>query len=576
MIGIEKLKLGEILVKSGAISLLDLETFLQEQEELRDERGYQTKLGSLLLEHKLVNEETLALAFAEQQSIEYQDLKNFQPDLNILEKIPFSILKSFRFVPIFMDSERLVIAIHDPIDSFLFDLLYKALGLHIDICSSARSMIDKCHSECVQGVSDSGRINQDFDVDFDEFRLLIQQEVGKQEPERPEVSTTRSLDHLSFEEVLGESFKVNGAMALKIRSHQKQVGIFIKVQKWEMLGICSHENFEGWLLKLRSFFKDQELQDQFFSQYYITIPSPDNENCSFSVFLIPNEELMELIIEPYPSLLQPWSSLNSGLLAQDYEYFCALNLKHRGGWILGSATSGKTNFYNSLLWNQWEKGVAPISFEANTNSHEHKLWPKVQLDDDRNQLQALASYRGAGAELVAIDELHPEEFGMYLRILGDRPILATSQSHGVFPTLAQIERQETGLGFILDPLEFIISLKLVPGTCPYCIKPHSPKPDELVKLGLKPESLKKPLFVANEGCDFCENRGYSESVLIYELLKINSQVIKIIQENPLGNEIASHLVRMGNLIPASSVARDKLYRGKISLNTYLQILQKRI
>ena len=88
----DKPKLGEILVKSGAISLRDLESFLQQQEELKDERGYQTKLGSLLLEHQLVNEQTLALAFSIQQGVEYHDLQSFSPDLNLLEKIPFSIL----------------------------------------------------------------------------------------------------------------------------------------------------------------------------------------------------------------------------------------------------------------------------------------------------------------------------------------------------------------------------------------------------------------------------------------------------------------------------------------------------
>ena len=576
MIGIEKLKLGEILVKSGAISLLDLETFLQEQEELRDERGYQTKLGTLLLEHKLVNEETLALAFAEQQAIDYQDLKNFQPDLNILEKIPFSILKSFRFVPIFLDSERLVIAIHDPIDTFLFDLLYKALGLHIDICSSARSNIDKCHSECIKMVSDSGRINQDFDVDFDEFRLLLKQETKQQEPDIPEVSIDRSLNHLSFEEILKESFEVQGAVSLKLRSNQKKASLFIKVRKWERLGYCSQEHYQGLLLRVKSLCKDQEYQDQFFSQYFVTIPLPENTNRSFSIFLIPNQGFTELLIEPFPFSPQPWTSVNSGLLSQERDYFSSLNLKYKGGWILGPATSGKTNFYNSLLWDQCEKGLSPISFESNSNSCGYGLWPKVQLDEERNQLQSLGSFRGPGAELIGIDELHPDELGIYLRLVGDRPFLATSNGQGIFPALAQIEKQATGLGFILDSLEFIISLKLVPGICPYCTRPHSPGPEELVKIGLKPESLKKPFFVTNDGCDFCENRGYSESTLIYELLKINSQVIKIIQENPLGNEIASHLVRMGMLFPASSIAREKLYRGKISLKTYLQILQKKI
>ena len=204
-----KPKLGEILVKSGAISLRDLESFLQQQEELKDERGYQTKLGSLLLEHQLVNEQTLALAFSIQQGVEYHDLQSYSPDLNLLEKIPFSILSRFKFVPIFLDSQRLIIAIHDPIDTFLFDLLYKALGITIEFRSATRSGVDVCHTASLKSLQDSGRMNTDFDVDFDEYRLILQAESGNQSntQERPEVSLENTVNHFSFEEILRDSFR---------------------------------------------------------------------------------------------------------------------------------------------------------------------------------------------------------------------------------------------------------------------------------------------------------------------------------------------------------------------------------
>jgi len=572
----EKLKLGEILVKSGAISLLDLETFLQEQEELKDERGYQTRLGTLLLEHKLVNEETLALAFAEQQAIDYQDLSNYRPDLNILEKIPFSIIKTFQFVPIFLDSERLVIAIHDPIDSFLFDLLYKALGVHIEICSSARSLIDKCQRDCVQAITDSGRINQDFDVDFEEYRMILEQESEHAEPEIPEVSSIRTLNHRSLEEILKESFGDFGAVALKIRPHLGSIGLFVKLQKWELLGCCDEEHLEKLMVRVKSFCQDSEFQPDGFGQYFIEVRFGEDENQSFSVVSVPVQGMCELVFEPFPSSPQSWSILQSGLLSQELEYFSTMELNARGGWIIGPPSSGKSTFLHSLVWSQSEKGLNPISFESKPSEISHKVWPRTHLDDERNQLQSLGSLRGSATNLVGIDELHPDELGVYLRLLEGRAILATSQGGGIFPTLANLERQGIGLGFHLESLQFIISLKLVPGICPYCSRPHQPTAEELTRLGLKPESLKKPYFVSNDGCDFCENRGFSESTLIYELLKVTPQVVKILQENPLGNEIAMHLVKMGTLVPMNSIAREKLYRGRITLNTYAQVLQKKI
>src|SRR5690606_11489207 len=140
-----KRKVGAVLGKSGALSLKDLESFLKEQEDLQDERGYRTKLGDLLLEHKMVNEETLALAFAEQHGFKFVDLNNYRPDVEILAKIPFSILSNFRFVPLYLDKQKTVIALHDPIDSFLLDLLYKALEVTIEVQSATRTMVDMAH-----------------------------------------------------------------------------------------------------------------------------------------------------------------------------------------------------------------------------------------------------------------------------------------------------------------------------------------------------------------------------------------------------------------------------------------------
>jgi general secretion pathway protein E len=264
------------------------------------------------------------------------------------------------------------------------------------------------------------------------------------------------------------------------------------------------------------------------------------------------------------------------LLAQEIESLNSLDFSSQGGWILGAAGSGKSTFFQALLWDLVKGNQEPISFETGLSSNSHDAWTRVELDEEKNQLQAIVAYRGPGAGLVGIDELHLDEVGGYLRLLEGRPALITSQGGAIFSTLSSLERQGIGLGYLLESMAFIISLKLVPGVCPYCCRPHNPQPEELRQIGLKPESLKKPYFVTNDGCEFCENRGYSENSLIYEFLRVTPQVVKILQDNPLGNELAIHLIKLGALVPSNSIAREKLYRGRITLNTYAQILQRKI
>ena len=348
----DKPKLGEILVKSGAISLRDLESFLQQQEELKDERGYQTKLGSLLLEHQLVNEQTLALAFSIQQGVEYHDLQSYSPDLNLLEKIPFSILSRFKFVPIFLDGHRLVIAIHDPIDTFLFDLLYKALGITIEFRSATRSGVDVCHTASIKSLQDSGRMNTDFDVDFDEYRLILQAEGGNQSiaENRPEVSLENTVNHCSFEEILRDTFRQGKVQTLQFRMLNEKVNIRSRNENvWSYYGTCSVEHFEAIYARAKSFteYKDSEIRHA--TQSFMEVPFGEDDYMSFNVLFLPNSNCKELIVELFGIESRNHNLYRLGILPAEIQRIRSMNFRDRGALILGPSGMGKTVFLNALL-----------------------------------------------------------------------------------------------------------------------------------------------------------------------------------------------------------------------------------
>ncbi|MCJ8345725.1 hypothetical protein MJH12_09305 [bacterium] len=573
----DKRKLGQILVDSGAINLKELEDFLTQQEELKDERGYQTKLGPLLLEHNLVNEETLAQAFSIQQSIEYVNLQDFQPDLKILERIPFSIFTKFKFVPLYMDSTKLVISLHDPIDTFLFDLLYKALGLSIEMRSSTRSHIDSKHTECLQAIQSSGRINNDFDVNFEEYRLILQQEKsGGDLVERSEVSLSYSREKLSFTDLATELKKQTNFSAFHIYPLGSHYKVFGKSNdQWLYYCEVSKDTFSGiWLsAKQNTDYKEHDIE--YCTQTYAQVLLSEDERTDLTLYFITGAAGNELIIEIYPLDSRTQNISKIGLISSDLTKFHKLNFKEKGGLILGSQSSGKSTTYHSLLSHSTNKNEKAFSLESQILCTKQNF-TQVELDEDRQQLQALSISDSSIYDVIGIDQLHLQELATNLRLIKNTPTFITCNSHPIFPTLISLEKSGESLGSILSKFQFILYQKLVPSLCPYCIQGHRPTADEITQLGLKPATLKKPIFYFSEGCDYCENKGYIEFTLIYELLMINASVIKLLSENPLGNELAMHLLKSGALTPLNNIAKDKLYSGSISLQTYAQILQKKI
>lgn len=109
------LKLGEILIASGAITPDILQRCLDKQK-------YSGKrIGEILTEEKYISEQTLCRALAQQFSMPYIDLQNVEIDPEISEIVPENISVSNHIIPIAFDNKSLTVAMSDPLD-------YKAIN----------------------------------------------------------------------------------------------------------------------------------------------------------------------------------------------------------------------------------------------------------------------------------------------------------------------------------------------------------------------------------------------------------------------------------------------------------------
>ena len=69
-------RLGEVLVELGLISPVQIHRVLKKQEAMKKAKGYQIRLGELLLRERMIDDTALAKAVAQQYQIDYLDLSN--------------------------------------------------------------------------------------------------------------------------------------------------------------------------------------------------------------------------------------------------------------------------------------------------------------------------------------------------------------------------------------------------------------------------------------------------------------------------------------------------------------------
>jgi type IV pilus assembly protein PilB len=124
----EKIRLGDLLVKAGAISEAQLERALEEQ------RLTHSRLGEVLIKNGWVTERHLAGALAEQLKKPLVSLSRFKPMPEALRLVPEQVARRLEVFPMSVSgSDLLTVAISDPLNVFALDELRMLTGMEVDI-----------------------------------------------------------------------------------------------------------------------------------------------------------------------------------------------------------------------------------------------------------------------------------------------------------------------------------------------------------------------------------------------------------------------------------------------------------
>jgi type IV pilus assembly protein PilB len=121
----QRILLGQLLMQKGLITAEQLTEALERQSETK---GY---LGEILLALGILSEADLTRALAEQWDIPFVQVASRTIEAWVLEKIPASLARRHRVLPIDVQDQRLLVAMADPFNADLLDELRTLLNCDI-------------------------------------------------------------------------------------------------------------------------------------------------------------------------------------------------------------------------------------------------------------------------------------------------------------------------------------------------------------------------------------------------------------------------------------------------------------
>lgn len=120
-----RLRLGDLLIQSGAITPDMLEEALQEQKRTKE------RLGDILLRLGLIREDVLFNVLSTQLGIERIHGEDVSSTPELLQIIPESLAKKYRVLPVRREGQNLTVAMVDPLDYYALDDLELLTGYNI-------------------------------------------------------------------------------------------------------------------------------------------------------------------------------------------------------------------------------------------------------------------------------------------------------------------------------------------------------------------------------------------------------------------------------------------------------------
>jgi MSHA biogenesis protein MshE len=543
----EKVRLGEILVQQKLLSEEQLGLALAEQK--RSGR----KLGRVFVENGYVTEEQIANALARQLSIPYLNLKFFNVNPEIVRMLPETQARRFRALVLEDRHGTLLVGMSDPTDLFAYDEISRIVKQTIELAvvneTEVLGVIDRIYRR-TEDISDLAReLEQDIgDVSVDFGALAANPNLEEAPIVKllqsvfDDAAQVRASDiHIEPQEGrLQIRFRIDGVLHLQTETDIKIApSLALRLKLMSDLDISEKRLPQDGRFAVR-------VRNQRIDVRISTMPTQHGESV-----------VMRLLNQSGTALKLDAIGMPRALV----EKFRAI-VQRPNGLVLvtGPTGSGKTTTLYCALseLNSVEKKLITVEDPV-----EYRLAGinQVQVNEkiDLNFARVLRSALRQDPDIVLVGEMRDQEtaqIGLRAAMTGHL-VLSTLHTNDAVSTPLRLMDMGVPRYMVGSSLQAVLAQRLVRTICESCTTPYEPTPTEREWLSLElNDKVDKARYFHGKGCSHCNGMGYRGRTGVYELLEMTRAVVdaandpdpshflKVAQQQMAGETLRRHAVQL--------------------------------
>ena len=533
-------RLGEILVEWGIITPNEI------TKGLEHAKTKNLRLGEALVDLKLASDVNVCKALASEHSMEYFDLdKNAVPP-NAVNLIPDDLMRKYLVLPLGLEQGRLRVAVHDPLDLELDDILRFRLNKELRKVLAPKARIKAILDELF-GTTAKSTIDKTLDKTIDRLRDSLDRSVDKSVDRSIDKSIDKSIDVNSMsEDVMNDPtqapvIKLAQAMISEaVRNRASDIHIEpmkdrIRV-RYRIDGECVERDrislrMKGPLISRIKIMAGIDIAEKRLPQDGRIKLTIDKQQIDFRVSTLPayhGESVVLRILRPDSVRI---GIQNLGFEEEDYKVFQKIIKRPNGIFLVtGPTGSGKTTTLYGAL-NELNRPDRKIITAEDPVEYNFVGINQCQVREAIGLTFAriLRSMLRQAPNIILVGEIRDME-------VAEVAIQAALTGHLVFSTLhtndapSAITRLiDMGVKpfLVASSIQAVMAQRLIRVLCSKCKEPD-PDPERhwlrlagITDAALKDRSLYKPHV---GGCEHCSGTGFRGRLGIFEMMIMNNEI----------------------------------------------------
>ena len=557
-------RLGDMLVKSKLITEEQLKKALAQQSTAGG------RLGSNLVQLGYLTEEDITSFLSKQYGVPSINLAHFEVDPSVIKLVPAEIAQKHMVIPINRKGNVLTVAMADPSNIFAVDDIKFLSGFKVEPVVAAETSI----KNAINKHYDSAGVVQDIMKNFDDRDVSavadIEEgvDVGDLQKATEDAPVVKLVNliltdaikkgasdiHIEpYEKSFRVRYRIDGVLYDVMQPPMKmKAAITSRVKIMSQLDIAERRLPQDGRIKIRMGHKEIDFRVSTLPTLFgekVVLRLLDKSNLQLDLSSLGFEP--KALADVEKSILAPFGMI----------------------LVTGPTGSGKTTTLYSALHrlNSNETNIMtaedPVEYNL-PGVNQVQTKPEIGL----NFAAALRSFLRQDPDIIMVGEIRDYETAeiSIKAALTGHLVLSTLHTNDAPSTVSRLINMGVEPFLVAASTNMILAQRLARKVCAACKEEINVPPQALVDVGLSPQDAKGVTCYQGKGCMECNDTGYKGRLALYEVMVITDDIKDAVLQGASATEL-KELARKGGMKTLREAGLQKIREGLTTIPEVMRV-----